>query len=178
MTNTIDQIEIPLSKKKLILMLIGSLGFVAAGFWFVIKPPSISNPYFGNQSTIFFIGIASILFFGLCAFYIAREIPNNKPGLIINNIGITDNSSGVSAHQIVWSDIEHISVIEIHRQKIIMIHVKNPQDYIEKQTNSFKRKMMQMNLSMYETPLCITSNSLQIKFDDLLNILNNHLNNS
>ncbi len=123
-------------------------------------------------------GIASILFFGLCAVYIARKLPDNKPGLILDKIGLTDNSSGVSAGQILWSDIENISVIEIHRQKLIMLHVKNPQDYIDKQTSSFKRKMMQMNLNMYETPLSITSNSLQIKFDELLNILNDHLNAS
>lgn len=178
MTNTTGQIEIPLSKKKMILMLIGSIGFVAAGLWFVINPPTISNPFFGNPTVIFVTGIASILFFGLCAVYIARKLPENKPGLIIDNIGLTDNSSGVSAGQILWSDIENISVIEIHRQKLIMLHVKNPQEYIDRQTSGFKRKMMQMNFNMYETPLSITSNSLQIKFGELLNILNDHLNAS
>jgi hypothetical protein len=178
MTNATGQIEIPLSKKKMILMLIGSIGFVAAGLWFVINPPTISNPFFGNPTVIFVTGIASILFFGLCAVYIARKLPENKPGLIIDNIGLTDNSSGVSAGQILWSDIENISVIEIHRQKLIMLHVKNPQEYIDRQTSGFKRKMMQMNFNMYETPLSITSNSLQIKFGELLNILNDHLNAS
>jgi hypothetical protein len=178
MTKTTGQIEIPLSKKKLILMLIGSIGFVAAGLWFVIKPPAISNPFFGNPTVILVTGIASILFFGLCAIYIARKLPDNKPGLIIDNIGLTDNSSGVSAGQILWSDIENISVIEIHRQKLIMLQVKNPQDYIDKQTSGIKRKMMQMNFNMYGTPLSITSNALQINFDELLNILNDHLNTS
>jgi hypothetical protein len=178
MISTTGQIEIPLSKKKLILMLIGSIAFVTAGLWFVINPPTISNPFFGNPTVILVTGIASILFFGLCAVYIARKLPDNKPGLIIDNIGLTDNSSGVSAGQILWSDIENISVIEIHRQKLIMLQVKNPQDYIDKQTSSFKRKMMQMNFSMYGTPLSITSNALQIKFDELLNILNDHLNAS
>ena len=178
MTNTTGQIEIPLSKKKLILMLIGSIGFVSAGLWFVINPPTISNPFLGNPTVIFVTGIASILFFGLCAFYIARKLPDNKPGIIIDNTGLTDNSSGVSAGQILWSDIENISVIEIHRQKLIMLKVKNPQDYIDKQTSGFKRKMMQMNFNMYGTPLSITSNSLKIKFDELLNILNDNLNAS
>lgn len=178
MTNTARQIEIPLSKKKLLLMLIGSIGFVALGLWFIINPPTISNPVFGNPTVIFVTGIASILFFGLCGVYIARKLPDNKPGLIIDNVGLTDNSSGVSAGQILWSDIENISVIEIHRQKLIMLQVKNPQDYIDKQTSGIKSKMMQMNFNMYGTPLSITSNSLQIKFDELLNILNDHLNAS
>jgi hypothetical protein len=170
-----EQIEIPLSKMRLILTLIGAIGFVAIGFWFVIDPPKISNPFFGNPTTIFVIGIASILFFGLCAVLIARKLPDNKPGLIIDDVGITDNSNGVSAGKILWSDIENISVMEIRRQKIIMLHVKNPQDYINKQTSGFKKRMLKINLNMYGTPLSITSNTLKINFDELINILYNEL---
>ena len=56
-----------------------------------------------------------------------------------------------------------------------MLHVKNPQEYIDKQTSGFKRKILEMNFNMYATPLSITSNALQIKFDDLFHILNDHL---
>lgn len=178
MPDMTGQIEIALSKKKLILMLIGAIVFVIIGLWFVISPPTISNPFFGNPTRLLIIGIVAIVFFGLCAVYIACKIPDNKPGLIIDKTGLTDNSSGVSAGKILWSDIENISVLEIHRQKLIMLEVKNPQDYLDKQTSGFKRKMMQMNFNMYGTPLSITSNSLKIKFDELLNILNDRLQDS
>lgn len=178
MTNSVEQIEIPLSKKKLIIMLIGSIGFVAVGLWFVIKPPAINNSFFGNSTVILLSGIASILFFGLCAVFMAPKISDKKPGLIIDSIGITDNSSGVSAGQIFWNDIENISVIELHRQKLIMLHLINPQEYIDKQTSGFKRKVMNMNLNMYETPCIISSNTLQINFDELLSILYTRLEES
>jgi hypothetical protein len=171
MTNTSLEIEIPFSKKKLIPMLIGSIGFVVAGVWFLINPPKINNPLFGNPTFILVTSVASILFFGICTIYIALKLSGNKPGLIIDNIGITDNSSIIWAGRIMWSDIENISVIEIHRQKLIMLEVNNPQEYIDKQEIGFKKKMMQMNFDMYGTPFSITSNSLQIKFDELLNIL-------
>lgn len=70
MAFTEQQIEITLSKRKLTLMLIGSIAFIAAGLWFLIKPPVINNSIFGNPTLIFLSGIASILFFGLCAFYL------------------------------------------------------------------------------------------------------------
>lgn len=159
-------------------MLTGALVFVAIGLWFVISPPTISNSYWGNPTKIAIAGYASIVFFGICAFVLIKKLPDNKPGLVIDETGLTDNSSGVSAGQILWSDIEDISVIEIHRQKLIMLQVKKPQDYIDKQANGFKRKMMQMNYKMYGTPLSITSNSLKIKFDELLNILNDRLQDS
>jgi len=159
-------------------MLIGSLAFVAAGLWFVIAPPLIENLFWANPAIMAMAGYASILFFGLCAFFCIRKLPENKPGLIIGNNGMTDNSSGVSAGQILWSDIENISVIEIHRQKFIMLDVKNPQDYIGRQANGFKRRMMEMNYKMYGTPLCITSNGLKISFDQLLTTLRDRLNRS
>ncbi|HJV79049.1 MAG TPA: STM3941 family protein [Paludibacter sp.] len=178
MKNTAEQIEISLSKTKLILMLIGSIVFDAAGLWFVINPATISNPFFGNPAVIFAIGIAAILFFGLCTVYIVRKLTDNKPGLIIDNKGLIDNSSGISSGQVLWSDIENILVVEVHRQKFILLQVENPQDYIDKQESNFKRKIMQMNFNMYGSPLSITTNALQIKFDELLNILNDHLNAS
>ena len=169
-------IEIALSKKKIFFMLMGALAFVAIGLWFVISPPTISNSYWGNPTKIAIAGYASIVFFGLCAFVLIKKLPDNKPGLIIDQTGLTDNSSGVSAGQILWTDIENISVIEIHSQKLIMLQVTNPQDYIDKQTSSFKRKMMQLNYKMYGTPLSITSNGLKISFDELLSTLTDKLN--
>ena len=112
---------------------------------------------------------------GLCLFFIVRKLSDNTLGLVISDKEIFDNSSGVSAGQILWSDIEDIMVLEIHRQKMIMLQVKNPQDYIDKQTSSFKRKMMQLNYKMYGTPLSITSNGLNISFDELLSTLTDKL---
>ena len=166
-----QRIEIALSKSKIVLMLLGALTFVAIGLWFVIAPPKIENAYWGDPTKIAIVGYASIIFFGLCAFICIRKLPDNKPGLIIDDIGLIDNSSGVSAGQILWSDIEDISVIEIHRQKLIMLQVINPQDYIDKQTSVFKRKVMQMNYKMYGSPLSITSNALKVTFDELMTLL-------
>lgn len=178
MTTSRQQIEIPLSKKKLILMVVGSIIFVGLGILFVINPEKYTSPIMRNPTVIFFSGIASILFFGLCSFFIVKKLSDNSLGLIISDNGIFDNSSGVSAGQILWTDIEEISVIEIHRQKLIMLQVNNPQDYIDKETSGFKRKMMAINHKMYGTPLSLTSNGLKISFDELLATLTNKLNAS
>ncbi|MGZ5190425.1 MAG: STM3941 family protein [Flavisolibacter sp.] len=72
-------------------------------------------------------------------------LPDNKPGLIIDDTGLVDNSGGLSAGDILLSDIEEISVMQIQKQKMIMIYVINPQDYIDRQTSFLKRKGMQLN---------------------------------
>ncbi|MEQ1732099.1 MAG: STM3941 family protein [Bacteroidia bacterium] len=175
MVSTIGQVEIPLSKKKLLQMLIGSLAFVALGLWLVFNPPTNGRYAHANPIFAFVIGAISILFFAPAFIFIAKKLYENKPGLIIDNIGITDNSHGVSAGLIVWSDIEKIYEVQINKQKIIIIEVKNPQEYIDKQLSYLKRKLMLFGINMYGTPLSITSNTLQIKHDELVLILNNTL---
>ncbi len=165
------RIEIPLNKSKLLIMLIGSLAFVAIGFWFVINPPVIENSFWGNPARLAIAGYAAIVFFGIVAFFLLRKLPDSKPGLIIDETGLTDNSGGLAAGHIAWSDIEDISEMEMHRQRLIMIHVRNPEEYIDRQKNLFKRKGMQMNYKMYGTPISITVNGLKTSFDDLMNIL-------
>jgi len=175
MTESGQRMEIVLSKSKIVLMLLGALTFVAIGLWFVIAPPIIENSYWGNPAKIAVAGYASIIFFGLCAFFFIRKLQDNKPGLIIDDTGLVDNSSGLSAGHILWSDVENISVIDIHRQKLIMLQVKNPRQYIDRQTSLLKRKGMELNNKMYGTPISITPNGLKITFENLLTILTKKL---
>jgi hypothetical protein len=168
-------IEIPLSKKKMILTLLGSIAFVGIGVWFLIAPPKISNPVFGDPTLLFIVGLASILFFGLVAVVVIRKLPDNKAGLTINEQGIIDNSSGVSAGLVLWSDIEEIRVSQVMSQKFLMFIVRNPQDYINRQTNPLKRKGMEMNYKSYGSPVSISANALQTNFDNLYDLLNKKL---
>lgn len=111
-----DVIEIPLSKGKLVLMFAGSLLFVAAGFWFIKAPETFTETIFKPSPTLIIIlGYASIIFFGLCAVFIFRKLFDTKAGVVIDDKGIHDNSSGVSAGFIPWSDISNISTIEVSR---------------------------------------------------------------
>ena len=166
-----QRIEIPLSKLNIVLALIGALTFVVTGFWFVIDPPLIENAYWGNPTKLAIVGYASIVFFGLCVVIIMRKLADSKPGLIIDETGLIDNSSGISAGLIKWTDVENISVVEIQHQKLLMIEVSNPQDYINRQNSLFKRKGMALNYKMYGTPISITANGLRIPFQQLLALI-------
>jgi hypothetical protein len=165
------QIEIPLSKKKMFLTLFGSIVFVTLGFWFLFYPPQIDNPFFGNSTIIFLSGLASIIFFGLIAITITKKISDNKAGFVINDEGIIDNSSGVSAGLVKWIDIQEIKQINVMNQRFLMFIVKNPQGYIDRETNIIKRKAMQMNFNSYGSPISISANALDTDFDRLHELL-------
>lgn len=165
------RIEIQLSKITLTLAIVGSLTFVGLGLWFVISPPSPEHFHRYSPTTILLAGYASIIFFGLGALILIRKLPDTRPGLIIDDQGIHDNSNGISAGQILWSDISNISVIEIRNQRLILLQVNNPYDYINRQSNKFNKKLMTINYNMYGTPLSLTSNGLKISFADLHKLL-------
>ena len=169
--NTEQRIEIPLSKAKILLMLIGATAFVAIGLWFVVAPPEIKNSYWGNPTKMAFVGYASIFFFGLCAAFFIRKLPDTKPGLIIDNTGLIDNSGALSAGQILWADIVNISVLQMHKQKLLLLEVKNPHDYINRQSSLLKRKGMELNHKMYGTPISVTANGLKMPFQELYSLV-------
>ncbi|WP_121246587.1 STM3941 family protein [Mucilaginibacter phyllosphaerae] len=162
-----ETLEIPLSKGKLIILFVGSLLFVAAGFWFIKQPETITQTVAMPPAILILAGYTSLGFFGSCAIFIFKKFFDTKAGIIINRNGIYDNSSGVSAGFIPWGDISNISTMEISKQKLIMIEVINPEVYINRQTNFIAKKASAINHKMYGSPINISANSLQYKFDDL-----------
>ncbi|MDO5616710.1 MAG: STM3941 family protein, partial [Cruoricaptor ignavus] len=159
------QIEIPLSKKKLTLILMGSIAFVILGFWFMLNPPK------GNATFAFIIGIFAVLFFGLTAIISLRKILDRKSGLIINEKGIIDNSSGVSVGLIRWDEIQNIKTLQVTGQKFLILILNNPEKYLNKVTNPMKRNLMSLNYKSYGSPISISANSLQISFNKLHQLL-------
>lgn len=148
-----------------------SLIFVALGLWLVIARPDSGNPVLGNPVLIVVIGLASILFFGMGVIVLLRKLNDKKPGLIISNEGVIDNASGVAAGIIPWSDIEEIKAVQVMSQKFLMLIVKDPQQYIRRQTSTIKRKGMELNYKNYGSPISLSAGSLQIGFNDLQALL-------
>lgn len=175
MTNK-EQIEIPLSKTKMILTFLSSLMFVGLGIWLLTNLPKSNHWLFGNLTINFIVGIASVIFFGLVAVTIFRKFSDKKPGLTINLHGIIDNSSGVSVGLIPWTDIQAIKMSQIMNQKFLMFIVRNPEEYLDKVTNPLKRNAMKMNFKTYGSPISISSNALDINFEDLHKLLIDKMN--
>lgn len=174
--NNEEQIEIPLSKTKMRLTFVGALVFVGFGLWFLISPPKSNHWLFGNQTLILIIGLVAVMFFGLIAVVIFRKFSDKKPGLIICEQGIIDNSSEVSVGLIPWSDIQEIKISQVMSQKILILVVKNPNDYLNRVTSIFKRNSMKMTYKTYGSPISISAHVLQTDFDNLHKLLIEKMN--
>lgn len=162
-----EEVVIGLSKVKVTLLTLGAVGFVALGLW-LWSIADVQSRY--NPTLVKATSLASIAFFGMCGAYGFFKIFDNKPGLILNDEGLYDNSSAVSGHFIKWSEIIRLDVEQVQSTKFVLIYVSKPNDYFA-QANKFKRFWLRANDKMYGTPLSISATSLQCDFDELLELI-------
>jgi hypothetical protein len=118
----VEPIEIDFSKKRLILMISGcaSFGLLSLGLILFIELGYI---------TLIIVSLAFIVFF--FAFRLSlKKLIQNKPALVIDNVGIIENSSALSVGRIEWDQIEDIKV-QPQLQSLI-IEVKKPKYFIDR----------------------------------------------
>lgn len=176
MIQTPERIEIPRSKTKCLLAVVGSACFVAMGVWFILDPTFFATRFPATRILIVGVGYVDILFFGLCFFGWGYFFFNRTPGLIVDETGITDHSTGIAVGLIPWSDITDISEQNVFGQKFINIHVKNPDDYLARIKSPWKKKLIQINWKSFGMLLSISSNSLKVSFDGLQILLRERWN--
>jgi hypothetical protein len=97
------EIEIPLSKTKIILLLIGALAFVFAGAWGILDPEKFAWIR-SSKKFVLISGIAAVLSFALCSIYITIKMFSRKPRLVICNAEIINNSNTKRVGLIKWNE--------------------------------------------------------------------------
>src|SRR5690554_205847 len=127
-----NQIKIPLSKTKILLLLFGAIGFVVLGTLFILNPTKFISPIMRNPEIIRIAGIASVLFFGAAGVYGTRKMFDKTIGLTIDNNGIFDNTNASSVGLIKWTDITEIKTEKFASTKTLLIYTTNPDFYLDK----------------------------------------------
>jgi len=123
-SKTPTEVVIPLSKGKVVLLILGALTFVAGSIWIwsIADGQTRYNPLYVKA-----VAIAGVSFFGLCAIYGCLKVFDTQSGLIIDDQGIVDNSSAVAAGRILWNEVVALNVSEIAGQRFITVVVTDPQ---------------------------------------------------
>lgn len=144
------KIEVYASKGKTWLLLLAATGFVAAGVWMFLLA------FTGEESWIIgAIGIASILFFGICLLYILKTTFNSSPVLEMDDGGFIDRSSYIAGGRIQWTEVEDIAFFYVMNQPTIGIRLRDPQAFLERQ-NAVKRWLIKTNMRMTGAPVNIS----------------------
>lgn len=116
------------------------------------------------------VGLICVVLFGFCLFYFASRMINKQPSLIVNDVGITDQSSYIQAGTISWEEIKDIELYSMMNQRMIGIKLHNPEKFMSKQTG-FKKMLMRANQGMVDTPINIAEAGLPMSLEELYLII-------
>lgn len=166
---------IDLSKIKITLIIVGSFLFVILGVWLASLDDVVIRELhrYNNPTFVHAVGNVCVLFFSACCLFGFVKFFDKKPGLVLSSTGIVDNSSGVAAGFIPWTEITGVSIYELGRQKMLIVKVRDPSKYINR-GSPLKRALNRANNSMCGSPIVIGANALKINFDELLNLFNSY----
>jgi hypothetical protein len=161
------EIRIPYCKSKIGLVFLGALTFVVLGIMILIDEEGYTSTIFKSEVVNKAFAAIGIIFFGTICVTIASRLFKTNMGIVINEKGIWDYSNLSSIGFIEWKDIEGIRIEKFKRTRFILIDTNNPEKYIDKANNKFKKLLLNLNDKKYKSPLSITSTILKIKFHEL-----------
>lgn len=164
-----DTRTIPLSRGKQALVGLACLGFVAVSIWLLtLDANSIAqHGRFNNPLLIRSVAILGIVFFGALSVFNLRKFFDRRPGIVLSEAGLQDNSTGVSVGFIPWSDITGVDTYRTFNQRTLVVKVSDPQKYLGG-GNALTRYLRKSNLKLCGSPVTITSTVLNIGYDDLM----------
>ncbi len=163
---------IALSKRKLLLLALGCLILVVGGAFLAVSPATFrDNPFVRDERFVRLVGVAGIVLFGLFGFYIGRKLLDSAPGLVVGPEGFVDNSSGLAAGLLPWTEVTGVDELSLMGQRFVVVHLRDPAAFIARQPNAFKRRMLATNLSSYGSPVFLSANTLQCTHAELKALL-------
>lgn len=155
------------SRTKAFFLLVLSIGFVSLGLWFLSLDPEVisARNRYNNPTIIYALGWATVLFFGLAAVAICWRLVSAKPAFTLDNEGVTLFSHAQETF-VPWQDVSGLSVFEIHRTKMLVLNLRDPERYIEK-GGAVRRSMARANYRLCGSPIAITSAAVKLSFREL-----------
>jgi hypothetical protein len=161
------ELVVPLSKRKIALLLLGAVAFVCAGYWMwsIADTQTRFNPLFMKL-----LGVASIFLCGIGFILGCIKLLDSRPGFVIDREGIVDNSSFVSAGRIPWADVIGWKIATVSGQRFLMIEVIDPEKYLAR-AGALARMLYKANIGLIRSPINISSNALCLNFDELVKVM-------
>lgn len=163
------RVRVPHNKSKAIKRLVLLVLLLVLFTLMVLQPAWFLSSK--GQGVVKGVGYAGTLVSIFCAAFIAQRVFTRKPGLVIDEAGIADNSMNVGFAVIPWKEVKSLKALQISGDDFIAVYMKHPEAYIAAEPNSVKRKMLELNYASLQTPVNIAVSRLKMNAGVLLETL-------
>ena len=154
---------------------VSSLVFAAFGVWLVVRALLVEDRAFGAWSAVVAgIGVASIVFFGLCGAWFFVRLASPTPLLVIDDRGLVDSASAVGVGFVAWSEIEELRQYRFGRQTFLGVVPRDHAAILQRQ-RLWKRWIMRLNRRFGALPINVPASALPMPVSDLLEELQGRL---
>jgi hypothetical protein len=160
-----EEVVVPASRTKTLMLVTIAVGFVALGFWLLSLDPIDAQDRYNNPVFTYGLGWASVVFFGLLMVAGVWRLFSTKPGLVLNSEGVKIFAIGQDTF-LAWKDISGFSIYQVQRTKLLVLNLKNPEKYIES-LGTTRRALAQVNLKLCGSPIAVSSGTVALSFGEL-----------
>jgi hypothetical protein len=162
-----EEVMVPASRTKTLMLVIIAVGFVALGFWLLsLDPKEVeAQDRYNNPIVIYGLGCATVVFFGLLIVAGVWRLFSTKPGLVLNSEGVKIFAIGQDTF-LAWRDISGFSIFQVQRTKLLVLNLNDPVKYIES-LGKVRRALAQANLKLCGSPIAVSSGTVAVSFGEL-----------
>lgn len=164
-----DKIEIFNKKQPVLLISLFMILIGSSALYLLIAFIYPKLPGFFNLKITAVVCIVALVIWVIVI--VCRQSSRKKPGLVIDNTGITDHTNITSVGFIPWNDIISFEMVKgSFNHKMIVVKVKNPEIYIN--DNSKLSASRQLQYRQFGSPILITATVLEYDPQQLIGLLN------
>lgn len=166
-------LELPLRRTSAVLLALLALGFVAAGVWFTAAIGLPSLDFSRNRladEAMRSIGLLSIAFFGACFVAIAALVLRRGPGLVIDDEGIVEHTSGMAAGRVRWEEIVDVQARDQPGGRMVALWVSDLDAHLDR-LPAWRRWLVRSNVAAGFPPVVVHAPMLGRDADELAALL-------
>lgn len=168
----IHAIQFEFSHKKLGGLVASSIPLLVGSVKILQTPLEKLHDLFPGASIVMpILGVLAMLFFLVVIGIIFNKLRQKGPAFIVTDEGFTDHSSGVSVGFVPWEDVVEIKAKSIVGASYLRVTVKNPETYIQREKNPFKRMMIRANHKQFKAAVSISAGAIRCSFEELQDLL-------
>jgi hypothetical protein len=152
-----QDLEIALAKGSVVLRIVVAFAFLVGG---VAMWRSSPYPILGGMAAVF---SAWALYFGF------RLLVDSRPGLVLNNSGLTINSRIGSGGTVSWSNVSGFALARYGHDYQLVVNVKQPEVYLAR-GGIFLRMLNSLSTTLFGSPVRVNAGLLDYDRDALLQV--------